>query len=242
VTRPPRQPTVLLFDIDGTLLPTLGLGRTAMERAFADVVQRTGGLDGVHFEGMTDRPIVRAGLVNLGLATAGEAPPAIIDQILARYLLHLATVVAAAAPLPLLPGVTEVLDIVTSWPLTAVGLGTGNLRAGAELKLAAAGLWDRFAFGGFACDHEDRGILLRVGATRGAALLGVPLRDCRVVVIGDTPRDVAAAEAIAATSVAVATSRHTVEALTVAGASLAVADLRAPSVLPALAGDPGAMT
>jgi len=75
-----------------------------------------------------------------------------------------------------------------------------------------------------------------VGATRGAALLGRPLADCRVLVIGDTPKDVAAAKAIGADSIAVATGPFTVDALAACAPSLAVADLSAPEALAALLG------
>ena len=230
------RPTVLLFDIDGTLLPTLGIGRVAMERAFEDVVHQRAALAGVSFAGMTDRPIVRAGLANLGLRPSTAEAGLLVERILARYVIHLDAGVRAAQPLPLLPGVLSVLDAVAQWDTTAVGLGTGNIRAGAEAKMRGAGLWQRFAFGGFACDHDDRGELLRIAAGRGAACLRLSVTDCRVVVIGDTPRDVAAATAIGAVSVAVATSHYPVDALAATGATHVFADMTAPRFLPALQG------
>ena len=111
-----------------------------------------------------------------------------------------------------------------------------KVRAGARAKLVRLGLYERFAFGSFGCDHEERARILEIGAVRGAALLGVPREACRVVVIGDTPRDVAAAQAIGAEAVAVATSAFTVDALHAAGATAAFADLRAPGVLEAVLG------
>ncbi len=106
----------------------------------------------------------------------------------------------------------------------AVGLGTGNVRAGARLKLARVGLHERFAFGGFGCDHEARDALLRVGAERGASALGAPLDACRVVVVGDTPKDVAAARAIGAECLAVATGSFSTDALAACGATWAFRD------------------
>jgi phosphoglycolate phosphatase-like HAD superfamily hydrolase len=102
------------------------------------------------------------------------------------------------------------------------------------MKLTRLGLYHRFAFGGFGCDHEDRPRLLHAGAARGAAHLGASLGACRLVVIGDTPRDVAAARAIGAESVAVATSAFTVEALRAAGASAVFSDLTHEGVLEAV--------
>jgi phosphoglycolate phosphatase-like HAD superfamily hydrolase len=133
-------------------------------------------------------------------------------------------------------GVEAVLDASAAVPNVAIGLGTGNVRAGARAKLERLGLHHRFAFGGFGCDHEVRARLLGIGAERGAAHLGRPLDACRVVVIGDTPRDVAAARAIAAEVVAVATSAFTVDALRAAGATAAFPDLAAEGVLEAVLG------
>jgi phosphoglycolate phosphatase len=98
------------------------------------------------------------------------------------------------------------------------------------------GIAERFGFGGFGCDHEDRGPLLGIGAARGAARLGVPLAACRIVVIGDTPRDVEAARFIGAISIAVATGPFTREELASSGADHVVADLLDPAMLEAILG------
>src|SRR5262249_14150563 len=105
---------------------------------------------------------------------------------------------------------------------------------GARLKLAHGGLDAHFPFGGFGCDHEDRVELLRIGATRGAARLGTGLDACRVVVIGDTPRDAAAARGIGATCIGVSTSGCDATSLRAAGATHTFAALAAPGVLEAL--------
>jgi phosphoglycolate phosphatase-like HAD superfamily hydrolase len=107
----------------------------------------------------------------------------------------------------------------------AIGLGTGNVEHGARLKLAPLELADAFAFGGYGSDHEDRAELIAIGADRGAARLGRARADCRVVVIGDTPKDVAAAQAIGAESIAVATGLFAVDELRTTGASVVVPDL-----------------
>ena len=80
---------------------------------------------------------------------------------------------------------------------------------GARLKLARVGIDEPFAFGGFGCDAEDRVELIRNGAESGAAQLGAPREDCRVVVIGDTPKDVEAAKAIGAACIGVGTGHYT---------------------------------
>jgi phosphoglycolate phosphatase len=164
-----------------------------------------------------------------------EVTPALVDAILATYLDALADEVARASAFRVLPGVDAVLRRLARVDGVAVGLGTGNLRRGAQLKLARAALDARFAFGGFGCDHEDRAELLRIGAARGAATLGVGVDDCRIVVVGDTPLDVAAARAIGAECVAVGTSGVALDVLRAAGATHVFADLTETGVPAALA-------
>jgi len=188
----------------------------------------------VPFGGMTDRAIVRAGLRALGEPAEGPAAEAAIDAVLAGYLPILADELAATPGIRLHPGVSAALDAAASRRGVAVGLGTGNIRPGALLKLGRVGIADRFAFGGFGSDHEDRATLLAIGAARGAARLGCARERCRVVVVGDTPRDVVAARAIGAESLVLATSGFTEVALRSSGATHVFSDLAAPGALAAL--------
>ena len=80
-------------------------------------------------------------------------------------------------------------------------------------------------------DNEDRAKLIRIGADRGSMALGVPLKACRVVVVGDTPKDVLAAQAMGAESLAVATGPFTVDDLTTAGATYAATNLDQPGAI-----------
>jgi phosphoglycolate phosphatase len=213
-----RQPTVLLFDIDGTLLSSSGAGRRAMERALAQVHGGEGACR-FSFDGMTDRAIVRRALCEVGLASDGLEPT--IDRVLEAYLAYLAEELVAPGDYRVYPGVRELLEASLEVPRLALGLGTGNIRRGAALKLGRVQLDGYFAFGGFGCDHEQRAQIIKVGAERGAARLGVLLAACRVAVIGDTPRDVAAALATGAEGIGVATGRYSVSELMAAGATRA---------------------
>ena len=220
------QPTILLFDIDGTLLSAGGAGRRAVVRIFGDRFARPEVFDDVRFHGMTDRAIIRAGLERLHLPADEDA----IDALCAAYLAALAIEIPRSEGFRVLPGVAALLEGLAGRAQLAVGLGTGNLREGARIKLEHAGLFHYFAFGGFGCDAEDRAALLSVGAQRGARHLGMAPDACRLVVIGDTPKDVAAARAIGAASLAVATSGFTTAELMAAGATWAFADLAARGV------------
>lgn len=223
--------TVALFDIDGTLMTTGGAGRRAMRAAFGEVVDAPHALDDVKLGGKTDPMILREGLEVIGRAYDA----ALVEQILERYLERLEVEVARSPGYHVFDGVLTILDHAHALN-AAVGLGTGNVERGAQVKLARGALNDRFAFGGFGSDAEDRTELIRAGAERGAARLGRPLSECRVIVIGDTPRDVRAAHGIGAVCLAVATGGYDVSALQKAGADLVVERLDDPRALAFLEG------
>ena len=228
------KPTVLLFDIDGTLVTTGGAGRLALERVFELLYQRDDACRHFRFDGMTDRAIVRGGLRGIGQPDT-EAE---IDYVLQSYIPVLEEEVRRIddGRYRVHRGMLEALDAAATLPHVAIGLGTGNIREGARVKLQRVGIYQRFSFGGFGSDHEDRTELIRIGACRGAERLGLPIEECRVVVIGDTPKDVAAAAAIGAEAVGVGTGNFRPDALVACGARCAFEDLSDPAALAAVLG------
>ena len=229
------RPTVLLFDIDGTLVTTGGAGRRAISRAFEKLHGRLDACESFSLSGMTDRAIVRKALGIIGV----EATPEAINAVIGSYLSLLDGEVKQVEDRHYFvhAGMREAVTEARSRSGVAVGLGTGNVRAGARVKLERVGIYDQFTFGGFGCDHEDRVELIRHGALGGARLLGAPLEECRVVVIGDTPKDVAAAKGIGAICIGVGTGNFTPQALTEAGAEFAFPDFTAQGALEALLQD-----
>lgn len=225
------RPTVLLFDIDGTLITTGGVGRRAVERAFAAMHGRPEACSLVRFDGMTDRSIARLGLQAIGV----DASDAAIETLLARYVTELEAELLVTSPdsYRVHPGVREIIA-AASLAGAALGLGTGNIEQGARLKLEHVGLYHHFGFGGFGSDHELRVELIRRGAERGAKALGRHPSECRVVVIGDTPKDVDAARGIGAESLGVGTGSFSAAALREHGATYAFDDLSAAGALAAL--------
>jgi phosphoglycolate phosphatase len=222
--------TVLLFDIDGTLVATGGAGRRAMVAAFDELYRKNDVFDGLAFAGMTDRAIARHGVV----AAVGVCDEAAIDRALDVYVAHLHRQLESADGYRVFPGVHEVLARVRGQAAVAVGLGTGNVKRGAYAKLAPGDLGAHFSFGGFGCDAEERAEVLRSGARRGAESLGVPLDDCRVVIIGDTPKDVAAAKVLGAECIGVGTGGFAPASLVELGATHAFATLEDDGVLDVL--------
>jgi phosphoglycolate phosphatase-like HAD superfamily hydrolase len=205
-----------LFDIDGTLIGGDGSGRRAFERACAEVLHVEHALAHIKLDGMTDPLILDAAFAE----HAGRAPTAgEVEQILSAYIGYLQDEVARGL-YHVKPAVGETLDFLESRGV-AIGLATGNLEAGARIKLQRGDLWHRFPFGGFGSDAGERAELVRVAIRRGQSRLGRTLAREQVVVIGDTPKDVAAAHAAGAVAVGVATGSHDIDELLACGAEAA---------------------
>ncbi len=205
---------IVLFDIDLTLIRTGGAGQRAMNRAALDLYGRDGLFDKLEFAGRTDPAIIRDALQGrLGLD--GRWPHE-YPRFLSRYLALLEEELTRSAGVTL-PGVISLLEALRADGTVRLGLATGNVRAGARLKLRAHALWDRFEDGGFADDSEDRAVLTRVARRR---LGGGP-----AVVVGDSVHDVTAGHAAGARVLAVATGGHSVVALAEAGADSVLPDL-----------------
>jgi len=213
---------VLLFDIDGTLVDAGGAGRRAIGRAAEALHGRPDLFDGVAFDGATDRAICRAALHRLPGAF-GEPD---IDRLLDAYVERLADEMPRTR-YDVYPGVHPCIEALARRGVL-LGLGTGNIERGARIKLARGDLNAPFPFGGFGCDGEDRTQVLRAGLARAAALLGHQPQDPWIV--GDTPKDLAAARAVGARVVLVATGHYRFDELAVLGPDLCVATLQDPRV------------
>ncbi len=224
--------TVYLWDVDGTLITSGGAGRRALERVFEERFGRDDACAAFSFAGMTDRAIFRRGLQSIGEPAAEPD----IDQLLDAYLPILRDEVRGAQRYGVHAGVVEALRVLAGRERVAQGLGTGNIERGARIKLERVALNEWFDFGGFGCDAEARPALIRRGAERGAERLGLSVDACRVVVIGDTPKDVHAAHAMGAECVAVATGGATRDALVDCGSDFVFDDLSAPGAMEALLG------
>jgi phosphoglycolate phosphatase len=198
---------LFLFDIDGTLVNAGGAGRVAVTNALREVYGTTGPIDGYDFRGRTDPRIV---LDLLGGAGWDEA--AIRARLAAYfdvYLRELDALVGDGARVRVLPGVDDVVRVLSARDDAVVGLLTGNIEPGARVKLRSTGLWPLFRVGAFGSDDVDRRRLPGVARQRAFASLGHDIPFDRVTIIGDTPLDVDCARASGACAVAVATGRYT---------------------------------
>jgi phosphoglycolate phosphatase len=104
------------------------------------------------------------------------------------------------------PGSLElILDFQSLRNPPLIGLLTGNIQLGAEIKLRHFNLWEFFVLGAFGCDHENRNELAAIAQRRASDHLDRQLKGEEILVIGDTPKDIACAQSIGARSLAVAT-------------------------------------
>jgi phosphoglycolate phosphatase len=215
---------LVLFDIDGTILLTDGAGRRAIQRALREVFG-SAGPEQHRFDGKTDPQIVRE------MMRLDGHPDAHIDErmprLLERYVDYLGEELAAhPAGVRLMPGIRPLLDALERHEDVLLGLLTGNLAGGARAKLCAAGIEPhRFRVGAYGSDHELRGELPAVAQRRARAEYGVDVAGRNVVVIGDTPADIACGIGIGARAIGVATGRYSVEELEACNAAAVFADL-----------------
>jgi phosphoglycolate phosphatase len=200
---------LVLFDIDGTLIRTGGAGVKAFERTFAEVFDLPEATKMLNFAGRTDFSLVRECFTHHGIATTADH----FARFFRAYPIFLAALLREL-PGGVCEGILEFIEELCGVERRPViGLLTGNVRRGAELKLRHYGLWERFEFGAFADDHEDRICIASLARQRGETAAGRALSGEEIVVIGDTPLDISCAKSIGAKVLAVGTGNFSREEL-----------------------------
>lgn len=180
---------ILLFDIDGTLLDPAGFGRTCCQRALEDVLEIPISAESVEMAGRTDWQIVNDFLAQAGL---DETQIEVHRQAVFAALTHHIEKAAASSRMYLLPGVKPLLNRLAQDSNFLLGLVTGNLRQTVIHKLRAVGIEPNFfSFGAFGDEHYDRNCLPSLAIKRASQLLGYDVSPQEVLVIGDTPHDIA---------------------------------------------------
>lgn len=202
---------LFLFDVDGTLLSGRGAGQRAIGRALLAVYGVTGPIESYDFRGKTDPQIVFDLLAAAGMSAAQARRH--LARFYSRYVEDLRDEIQRAGGPAVLPGISELIGRLSEWPDAILGLLTGNIEAGARLKLEPTGLLPHFRVGAYGSDDIDRARLPGIAARRAEALVGTALAPEQVVVIGDTPLDIACARAYGARAVSVATGGHGIEEL-----------------------------
>lgn len=213
----------MLFDLDGTLVAsepgTPSAGLIAMNRAAERLTGRLRLGDPAEFAGRTD---VQISYMLLAAGGVREPRPEQAMELVRIYVEELEREITTRPYFALGdPGAAvRALEEIGA----VVGVGTGNVPRGAALKLASAGIDHLFALdhGGYGDDGHDRYEVLARGAERCDPTGALP-----IIIVGDTPRDVAAAQAIGARCVGVPFLQNSAEVLLAAGADVVVREVDA---------------
>ena len=184
---------LLLFDIDGTLLLSRGIPRvsflTVLKKHFPHISDKSS----VKFSGMTDPQIIKQLLNANGDHT--HISPQLLKKLFKEFAIELAKNLNIGNPPDVLPGIVKLLDKLQSIPNCYLGLVTGNIMAGARIKLLAAGLYHYFPLGAFGSDHENRDLLPPIAINRAQVYFGKSFEKSNTWIIGDSIYDIRCAQA-----------------------------------------------
>jgi phosphoglycolate phosphatase len=204
----PNDLRIILWDIDGTLVRSRrnGFFRDYTAPVLLRVFGTEGRLGEIPVSGMTDLQIVAEALRDEGFTA--EQVRGRAAELVPVYLEELERVTRAEEVFYALAGARAALEALEREPRYLNSLLTGNVEPAARLKLRLVGLADFFRLpGAFGEDSHDRRDLPAVARDRLGRHLGLDLRPEQLVVIGDTPNDIACARHFGARAVAVATGR-----------------------------------
>lgn len=214
---------LVLFDIDGTLLHAGGIGRAAMKRSMQEVFGTTGAVESHQFGGKTDWSILNELLADYGYSSEqlGEKIGA-YSEAMSRHTAALVSDYRGKA----MPGAIDLVQDFRKRDDRLIGLITGNVIGSVPVKLRMAGYEPKwFAVGAYGHESPDRNLLARLALERATQHIGREISPADVIVIGDTPADVACARAIHAVAVAVRTGFATEEELNAAQPDFLLDDL-----------------
>ena len=219
---------LVLFDVDCTLIDGHGAGKRAVLRALREVYGAEGDLGDYTFHGRTDPGIVRD-LAALWTATEhrdgdGAAIEEQLETCLARYV-ELLREELADGSVEVLPGVRQLVTALAADRRAVLGLLTGNVEAGARLKLASTGLLPLFKVAAYGSDSRARPELPAVAVRRAEALTSRRFTGKAIVIIGDTPADITCGAHLGVKAIAVATGRYSVRELAAYAPDLIYEDL-----------------
>ena len=191
-----------------------------MGRAFEDLFAVSNAFEGIPMSGRTDTWILAQAAAAHGIV------PSALAGFQEAYLAHLERELEPPNPRKtMMPGVRHLLDALAARDDVYLALLTGNYQRAARLKLEHFDLWRYFRCGAFADDSHDRNSLVPMALARIRESGGPAVEPSDVIVVGDTPHDIACALAAGARPVGVATGPFSVEQLRESGAEVVFEDL-----------------
>lgn len=194
---------LILFDIDGTLMLPKGAGRASTKLAMMEIFKTAAGIDDHHFGGKTDWQTLLDLMVKEGFSNDDiQRLMPEYETVVARHL----TTIIPDYQIETCPGAVEVVQEVRRRQNMIPGIVTGNVSTTAPIKLRAAGFDpDWFVVGAYGSEAADRNHLPPLAVARAEKLAGRTIPPEQVIIIGDTPADIACARALGGIAVAVAT-------------------------------------
>ncbi|MBX9770892.1 MAG: HAD hydrolase-like protein [Candidatus Obscuribacterales bacterium] len=196
---------LVLFDIDGTILSTQGVGRRALSRGVAEAFKIDIKCDHLDLSGKTDPQICREMLTDSGYA--GEITGDLLQHAFDIYLPILKSEIALCKNFALLKGIHELVNTLNKTDDAYLALLTGNIEPGARIKLDPFNLNHFFVVGAYGSDSANRLELPAIASQRSAKHFSLQFQPHEVVVIGDSTRDIACAKGFGARSLAVSTGK-----------------------------------
>ena len=157
---------LILFDLDGTLVYTGSAGRTALNKAIKKLYGKEPKYEHSLISGCTDTQ----NFASVYKLIKGKKPSkAEIKKINDTYLELLPQEVAKSVKqknYKFVPGIKKLLAALSKEKNIVIGLGTGNIKRGAEIKLEPSGLLKYFVCGGYGEDAHDRADMLKAAVKR----------------------------------------------------------------------------
>ncbi len=186
---------LILFDLDGTLVYTGSAGRTALNKAIKKLYGKEPKYEHSLISGCTDTQ----NFASVYKLIKGKKPSkAEIKKINDTYLELLPQEVAKSVKqknYKFVPGIKKLLAALSKEKNIVIGLGTGNIKRGAEIKLEPSGLLKYFVCGGYGEDAHDRADMLKAAVKRAEKTCKTKFTPDQVYIVGDTHHDVLAAKA-----------------------------------------------
>lgn len=200
---------LVLFDIDGTLIHTRKAGVRAFFSALKSEFDITNPTEEISFAGRTDKSLIHEFFNNHQI----EATEENFNRFFDSYVFWL-DYMLRRTPGEVCPGADHfIYNLQAQKNPPMIGLLTGNIRLGAEIKLRHFYMWEYFQMGAFGDEDESRNQLAVIALDRGRKLLGDDLKSEEVVIVGDTSMDIECANAIGVRCLAVSNAGVPIEEL-----------------------------
>ena len=217
---------LFLFDIDGTLISPGPAARKAINQAIENFTGVPANLQIKDVAGMTDRLIVRNALEKRGVN--GDIDK-IVDDIVNDYLTMFENTYSESTESFVYEDALELVKKVQEKDIP-LGLLTGNVKRGAQIKLNRFDLMKHFSFGAFGEEGATRSDLPIVARNRANEVLGKSFEFEDIVLVGDTPEDAIAAKVNGCKSIIVCRRKEWYNDILETGADLIVESLDDPAI------------